>query len=114
VVRHSQFRFPAIENERHYQIFLVVEMPGKPLQQGRTRAGIIVAAPLQPFTAGLQSPQKRIRGFRGARHIAMNVMVVAFEDVEAKRKSRVSAFEDREVVEIFDLMMEIKLVQQEL
>lgn len=101
MVRHSQFRFPAIENERHYQIFLVVEMPGKPLQQGRTRAGIIVAAPLQPFTAGLQSPQKRM-------------MVVAFEDVEAKRKSRVSAFEDREVVEIFDLMMEIKLVQQEL
>ena len=103
---NTQRRFAAVEDQRHDQIFLVVEMTGESFKQGRARVGVAVATPEHRLTAALQSAQQRVRGPGGARHVGMDVVVVALQYIESSRQPVIGRAEDREIMEILDLMVD--------
>jgi hypothetical protein len=53
-MRDAQRFFAAIENQRHNQILLVVEVTDEPFKQDPTRIGIVVTAPNHRVAAALQ------------------------------------------------------------
>ena len=48
------------------------------------------------------------------RHVGVDGVVVAFQHVEAARQPRLGGAEDREIVQVLDLVMHVELRQQEL
>ena len=54
VVRHTEFLFTAIEDQRHDQILFIVEMPDQSLQQHCARIGVGVAAAAQSIRIASQ------------------------------------------------------------
>jgi hypothetical protein len=49
-----------------------------------------------------------------SRHAGMDMVVVAFQHIKPSRKPLVSRAENREIVEILDLMVDVELVDHEL
>lgn len=99
--------FAAVEDERHNQIFLVIQMTDQPLQKRATRICVTIAASSQRIVLGLQRLQERVGGFRGAGHVLMNMMMIPFQDHKAPRQPRVCGAEDGEIVPIFNLVMDV-------
>src|SRR5690348_17926861 len=89
-------------------------MTDQPPQKGATRVCIIVAALTQRLIGALQRLQKCVGGLRGTGHNLMNMMMTTFQYREAERQPLVCSLEDREIMEIFNLMVDVQLVQHEL
>ncbi len=114
MMRHAERFFAALEDQRHDQVFLVVEMADQPVEQCAARHGVVVAAPPQRIGIAWQCTQQGIRRFGGARHVGVDGVVVALQHVETARQALVGGAEDREIVVVLDLMMDVELRQQEL
>ena len=113
-MRNAQRFLAAVENQRHDQILLVVEVTDEPFKQNSARIGIVVTAPAHRITATLQRVQQRIRGLGGARHVGMDMVVVALQNIEPSREPLVSRAEDREIMQVLDLMVDVELIEHKL
>src|SRR5215475_7610119 len=114
MVRHAEFLFTAIEDQRDYKIFFIIEMPDEPFEQDRACLGIAFAAATKSIRIALQRLQQSVGGLCRPRHIAMDVVMVAFQNVKSDGQPGVRSAEDREIVKVLDLMVDVELVQNEL
>ena len=89
-------------------------MPDEAPEQQPAGIRIVVAAAAQPVCIALQRLQQRIGGFRCARHVQMNMVVIALQHLESTGEPRISLPKDRKVMQVFDPMVDFKLVQDEL
>jgi len=113
-MRNAERFLSPIEDKRHNQILFVIEVPDQPLQEHSARICVIVAATAQSIGIPLQCLQQRIRSFCRASHVAMDVVMIALQNVESARQTRIGGPEDREIVQVLDLMMNVELIQHEL
>jgi hypothetical protein len=113
-MRNAERFLSPIEDKRHNQILFVIEVPDQPLEQHSARVRVIVAAMAQPVGIPLQRLQQRIRSFCRASHVAMDVVMIALQHVESARQTRIGGLEDREIMQVLDLMMNVELIQHEL
>jgi hypothetical protein len=110
-MRDAECFLAAVENERHDQVFLVVEMADQPFEQGAAGGRVVVAAAAQCLRLAGQRAQQRVGRFRGRRHVGVDGVVVAFQHVEAAHQPRLGGAEDREIMQILDLVVHIELRQ---
>ena len=85
VMRNAERFLTAIEDERHDQILLVIEMADQPFDQRPACIRIFGAVPAKRVGIGPQRLQQRIGGLCGARHVGVDVVMVAFEDIKSTR-----------------------------
>jgi len=111
---HAEFLFAAIEDQWHDEILFIVEMPDQPFEQDRACLGVAFAAATKSIRIASQRLQQRVGGLRRSRHIAMNVVMVAFQNIKTDGQPGVRSAEDREIVKVLDLMVNVQLIQNEL
>ena len=104
----------AIEDERNDEIFLVVEMSKQSCKKHSARIRIVIAAPAQCVGGRPQRLQEGVGCFGRSRHVGVNVVMIAFQDIKPSRQPRIGSLKDRKIVEIFDLVVNVELVQHEL
>ena len=83
MVRNAELLFTAIEDQRHDKVLFIIKMTDEPLEQDRACVRVAVTATAKGFAVAAQRLQERIGGLCGPRHVAVNVMVVAFQYVKS-------------------------------
>ena len=79
----EQFAFALIEDDRHDQIFLIVEMAGKAFQQTLAFVGIALCRTAPRLVVALHPAEQPVRRIDYAANVAVDRLVIVFEHVEA-------------------------------
>ncbi len=114
MVGNAERFLAAVQDQWDDEVFLIVQMAQETAQQRAACVRIIIGHFPELFTAGLQRSQHYVGFFGGSFHIAMNVMMVTFQDIEAASKPRIRRSEERKVMKVLNLVMHVELVQHEL
>jgi hypothetical protein len=104
----------AIEDQRIDQIFLIGKVAGKHGDQTGVLVGIGIGRKALPVGSLLQGTQKSVLrvGVAGERFV--DEMVVGIENVETVIQPFLGRRENREVVLVLDIVMTVKLTEEEL
>ncbi len=83
MVPNAELLFTAIEDQRNDKILFIVEMPDQAFEQHRARVRVAIAAAAQRIGVASQRLQERVGSLSGPRHIAVNVVMVAFQNIKS-------------------------------
>lgn len=80
---NAKFLFTAIEDQRHDKVLFIIKMADESLEQGRACIRVTVTAAAKGVGVAAKRLQERIRGLSRPRHVAVNVVVIAFQYVKS-------------------------------
>ena len=103
---------PPVEDQRHDDVLLVLEMPGQERHEPFVLVGLTVGSETLAVGAFLKRAHERVGGFGIALERLMDAVVVGVEDVEAALQPAFCARERGKIVLILDLVMAFEIAEE--
>ena len=104
----------AIEDERHDQVFLVIEVPPEPPEQRRAGGRVRIRCRAQRVSIVHRRAQESVGRVHGAVDRLVDRVVIVLQHLETTGEPRLRRLEDRKVVKVLDLVVRVELLQEEL